>query len=317
MLILCFFVVQHHTRGWYLFPEHTSYIEHTWNGFWYKFRMGRLHIAVYDNLRFYYYLLLMALAVTAAIKTRKPAYAALLLPAIIIYYYVNDMRAGRPMPSVPFFILFLAAVSYFLYVMSRKSMFAYAHQRKFVVCTVVFVLACLCFSAFNFITYRYMITAIMPLLVIAAVLMDLFIDRSFKWLYYPALSLILLISFCSFNSNKGHGDTDPGAYKAMRLQQDVMGYLEQHDAYDHYVCAYSSLARVHLTDPSTCFLHGARRFGHVSYELNGHTEYVVFDNLEPDGHYEAIAKDSSFTLVYRKERRNDIWAAIYKKKGTM
>ncbi len=313
VLIAVFFLIQKHLRGWYVFPLYSEIIEHSWKAFWYKFRMACVRDAFYENHKFYYFLLLVVLSVVAAIKNKSLKYLAIFLPAIIIYYFVDDMRAGRILPSIPFFILFVLSVFYFLYVFSGSVFFAFSNQRRFIVLTGLFILCFLCFSTMNYFTYRYLLAALIPLLFLTAAFFDLLITHTFKVLFYPVLIMILLISYFSFKYDDAHGDANLGAFDAMDVQQSVVNYFEHHKYYDKQIGCGSFLELQHLKDHATGFLHSARFFNNVKWEINNTTDYAIFDNIEPDKRYKEIKNDTAFQSEYRTEK-GKVWAEVFSRK---
>src|SRR6185437_15912797 len=106
ILIAVFFLLQKHLRGWFIFPFHSEVLKHTWADFWYSFRMACVRDTFYVHYRFYLFLFLMVLSVIASVRNKRARYLSDFIPSFIIYYYVDDMRAGRLLPGVPFFILF-------------------------------------------------------------------------------------------------------------------------------------------------------------------------------------------------------------------
>ncbi|MCW3124329.1 MAG: hypothetical protein JWQ38_3821, partial [Flavipsychrobacter sp.] len=268
---------------------------------------------VYQNYKFYYFLLLLLLSVVAAIKNKKLGYLAILLPAFCIYFFVDDTRAGKLIPSVLFFILFICSLVYFLYVYTSKY-FANRSQQKMIILPCLFVLCFLCFSTMNFYTYRYVMAAIFPLLFLVAVFADMLMTNSYRALYYPVIAVLFVVSFFSFKNDDGYGDTNLGAYKGMEIQQDVVNYMEQTKAYEAHVGAGSFLERQHLVDSSTGFLHSGNGFKNTVWDIDELTDFAIFDNLESDYRYGTeFNKDSSFVLVHRCQK-NGIWAEIYKRK---
>jgi 4-amino-4-deoxy-L-arabinose transferase-like glycosyltransferase len=310
-LIVIFFLLQKHVRGWYVFPLYADNVEHNWNAFWYKFRMACIRDVFYENFKFYYYLLLAVIAIIAAIRSRSGRYLIVLLPVVIIYYFVDDMRAGRPLPSIPFFISFVIAVLYLLKVFSNPELARQTYQQKFIVLTGLFVLCFLCFSAVNFITYRYLLAAIVPMLFITAILFDILIERSFRWLYYPVLGVILVITWCAFKFDDGYGDANLGAYNAMDVQQGVVNYLEQNNCYDKNIGSSSFLEQQHLINPATGFLHSSRSFKNVKWDIDDKSDFAVFDNIEPDKRYDEMKNRPGFHLIYKIEK-GKVWAEIYR-----
>ena len=315
-LIGIYFIIQKHVRGWYIFPLYNELIEHSWQSFWYKFRMSCIRGAFYENLKFYYFIVLMALSIIAAVKNKSLKYLAFLIPAIIIYYFVDDMRAGRILPSIPFFILFVLSVFYFLYVFSNSKFYVKTEQRRFIVLTGLFILCFLCFSTMNFFTYRYLIVAIIPLLFLTAVFYDMLITHSFKALYYLLLAIILLIGFFSFKFNDGYGDADLGAFDAMDMQQNIAGYMSSNNYYNNCIGGGLFLTNQSLVNADAGYTKDSKSFKTVRSEIDRNTEFAIFDNISPDSRYNDIKRDTSFLLVYTyvNKKKRKIWAEIYQRK---
>lgn len=311
--IVGFFLYQHRVNGWYFYPEHIDMMERSWKLFWYKFRMGGMTAAFHDNLKWYCWLIPLALAIVAAIKNRRLQYMAIFLPAFDMYYFVDDLRAGRLIPSIPFFIVFIASVAVFLFILSRLLKDRGIAAQRFVVLGGCFIVAYLIFSGLNFFTYRYIIVVIVLSAILLSVVTDVMVQAIDMRLYYAALVLLLAINICAFLQPASQGDTQLGAFDAVRQQMKVVDFLEKANAYQEPVATHSFLISKYLTDPATGFLHSGRSFEHVSYNIDQATRYIEFDNIEsPDDRRAAVAKDPHYRLVFHSAS-NNIWAEVYEK----
>lgn len=225
---------------------------------------------------------------------------------------MDDLRAGRLLPGVPFFIVFVISVVCFLYVYGGNQFYQHRYQRRFIVLAGLFVLCFLCFSTMNYYTSRYLLAVIVPMLFLVAVFSDMLISRLHKWLYSPVLTIMLLISFFSFRYDNDLGDANQGAFAAMEVEEDVVTFFERQGDFDKSISGYF-LQQQHLKDPATGFLHSERLFKNVKWEIDKATDYVIFDNIEPDARYKEIKQDTGFQLVYRAEKGKS-WAEIYAKR---
>lgn len=313
ILIGVFFLIQKQMRGWYVFPYHTEIMEHSWKAFWYKFRMACMRDVFYLNYKYYYFLLLAALAIGAAIKNKAWRYLVVLLPVVIIYYFVDDLRAGRLLPPIQFFLVFIGSVFYFLYIFGGATLFQYPAQRRLIRLAGLFILCFICFSTINFYTNRYLLAGIVPLIFILAAFYDALVTATFKPAYYGVVVFILVLAGISIKTNDDYGDTNLGAYKAMAIQQSMVTWLEGNNAYDKSIAAGSFMAKQHLLLPETGFLKSEKVFRNVKWDIDKATEYAVFDNIEPDNRYNEVIKDSSWHLVFRKAD-GKIWTEIYGRK---
>ncbi len=308
-----FFLLQKQARGWYIFPYHSQIIEFYWHSFWYKFRMDCVSATFYTNLKYYYYLLLLLIAVVASVKNRNARFIAIFIPIYFIYYFVNDMRAGRILPSVPFFTLFVIGWFYTIYVFANSKVFSSLAQRRFIFLTGCFALFFLCFSAMNFFSYRYILAVMVPMMVVVAALFDVLIANSYKVMYYISLTAFAIISFFAIKDNNNYGDTDFGAFKAMKVGQQVVSYMEEQGYYDRNIGLGSYLQQQQLIEPAAGYLRSDRKFTNVRMDIDGNSEFAIFNNVENDARRDEFKKETSFRLERRFEEGN-VWAEVYRRK---
>ncbi len=274
--------------------------------------MACVHDTFDAGCRYWYVLPLLLLFVIAAIKIKKFILLSVLLPATIIYYYVDDTRAGRILPSVPFFILFILSIILFAYSLKKAGFFASPQQQRFVVLTIVFIFFYLAFSALNFYTYRYMLAAIIPLLFLITVLFDKVTSVTYPSLYYPVAAYVLLVSFLFMKEDINDGEIR-STLDGMKVQQDVVDFMERNNLYGAAISSGSFLECMHLKDPGTGFTKSKTGFSNVRWEIDGNTQWAIFDNLEPDYRYANFVKDTFFRLETRLTE-GALWAEIYRRK---
>jgi 4-amino-4-deoxy-L-arabinose transferase-like glycosyltransferase len=307
-----FFLAQHAVRGWYVYPMHTGMMVFEWQAFWYKFRMSSMRLLFYEQYKFYTYLLLVLLSLFAAIRTRNYQMAVIALPALILFYYVDDMRAGRILPSVPFFLVFLGAIGWFAHTYSQRGLWGNHVSGRMVTVTTFFILAFCAFSTLNFFTYRYLLSAVVAMSVLVGALYGLMIGQTREWVLYPVLVAFGITAFYAFKNDSDAGDCDPGAFEALKVQQGVVDRMEQWNAYDSVVSVGSALESLHLQKPTTGFLRGPRAFRKVQYDIVPATRYFITDNIEPDSRDSALRYDPQFRLA-DSVRVGSLWARIYRR----
>ena len=311
VLIGTYFVLQKQLRGWYFFPEHTQMMHLDWKTIWYDFRMHVVQSEFYNYYRFYYYLPVLLFAIIAAIRQKNLRYLAILLPATCIYYFVDDLRAGRLLPSVPFFIVFIASVFYFLYEYSK--LFTGTTQRKLILLLGAFTLVYLIFSGINFFTPRYLQASLVSVFFIIAASTDALFNLTWRWLFYPYIAIIICIGVMAFRDNDHIGDNDHLGMNGLAVQQGVVDYFEQNVPYTEWISMGSFLEGIHLSDPRSGFLRSNRAYK-VQWFINDSTDYIVFDNIEPDVRYgEMKTQHPDFELIKRIEK-GKVWGEIYKRK---
>jgi hypothetical protein len=312
MLIMVFFIIQKVVSGWYILPLYSAMVEHSWKSFWYKLRMGCIRDTFYMGMRYWYFIVLLFLSLLAAIKNRQFRYLTIFLPTTIIYYYVDDMRAGRILPSIPFFIVFIFSIVLFIYSLRKLHFFSDTIQERFTTLLITFIFFYLCFSAMNFYTYRYMLAAIIPLMFLTSVLYDKIIERTYPFLFYPVLLSVFGIGFFALRNDIAYGDTRQ-ALDGMEVQQNIVDFMEANNYYNKNISAGSFLELEHLKDAGTGFLRSNKNFKKVRWEIDNNTNYVIFDNIEPDYRYDSFIKDTAFRRICRFEK-GALWGEIYRRK---
>ena len=309
-----FFLLQKHIRGWYIFPFYHDLIEHNWLAFWYKFRMGSVRGVFSEHFIYLDFILLLLLSLFVAAKNKKAAWLVLLLPAILIYFFVDDIRAGHITHPKPFFALFILSIGATLFALRKLDVYENKLQRKYIELSAYFIIGFLCFSATNFFSYRYLLAAIIPALFFAAVVLDKLTEQSYKVAYYPLIAAVFCISYYAYTHNYGYGDGDMDAFKAMKVQSEVVAFFQKNNAYDSSISSGSFMARNHLTDPYTGFLPPSSRiFKNVKWDIDSSTAFVIMDDIEPDSRYGYIKTNPAFHIVF-STRKDSIWTEIYEQK---
>jgi 4-amino-4-deoxy-L-arabinose transferase-like glycosyltransferase len=306
LLIVLFFVLQKLTKGWFIFPLHSQIVEeHSWKLYWYQFRMSVVSSLFYSNLKYLYFIVVALLSLVVTIRQKAPRYLLFLLPFVIVYYFVDDMRAGRLLPPVPFFIVFIASWFWCAYIVSRY--FASRNQQRFVWLAACFVLVYAAFSAANFFIPRYMLAAMVPMFMLTAALGYYLISQSYQWLYYCCIAGLAVVMWLAVDRN----GPDLIAYSGMDVQQSVVDYLEKNNHYNtHIACQYLDL--VHLTDPATGFLRHKRPFRQVKWAIDDSTDVVLFNNLENDDRYTTFKTRKDFKQVFRYTKAS-VWCEVYER----
>lgn len=311
ILIGIFFLLQKYIHGWFIFPLYNDLIEHKWEMFWYRFKVLSAANTFSLHMRHYYFLPLLTMAVLTVAKTKNYRHLIVFFPALAIYYCTDDMRSGRIMPGVPFFIVLIFSIIALLYVTIKERYYASLHQQRFMILLCSFVFCFLVFSSMNFFTPRYLLASVIPVLFINAVLVSMYIALTDKRLVYPVFIMILIIGFFSFKTNVGFGDVDLGAFDGVQVEQKIVDYFEHNVPYEK-VIGCSFLDKEHLLHPATGFLHSEKGFNNTSWYINDKTDYAVFTNIEPDDRYGQVKSDPSFILAYRCQK-GEVWGEVYKK----
>ncbi len=306
-----FFLWQKKIEGWYLLPLHSSLIQTGRDHLYFMFRECLKWTfqggSAGDSLLGF----IILLSVVPGIRHRNIRYLFLCLPAIIVTILTDKWIAEHTngIAWIVLFVLFFSAAFYAPLYFNRSMS---KQAQKFVV-----LLGCcfglyLCFSSLSVLTFRYLLVEIVMLLIFLAVCIDIFIVAGASVLYPIAIAGILITGALAFYNDKGNDDTDLEAFHAMKVQKDVVSWLEKSNAYDKEVTMGSFWEEVHLIDTTQGFLSSGRVFTRFSWDTAGtQTDYAVFDNICYSNTYERMVKNSAFYLVYRTQSGRT-WAEIYK-----
>ena len=309
--VAIFFLVQYKLRGWFVFPLHIAELNFDWNTTWYKFRTAPLTDVFVGNHVHVVYLAAALLGVAGFLRTRKWHFLAMAPVVILIYYMVDDTRCGRLMPGPVFVTVFL--VAWAVATWYGRMLFDATAARKFFVLSMSVILCFLVFSSFNFYTARYVIVAIVMSSVVLGALGDACLRVTHAVLAPLFILLIAGVGIWSYSVSNNEGDTGRLSFAAMDAQKSVVEYLMQEEAYDKNITAFSFMHRKHLTDSATGYLMEGRIFTHVEWDFSGNSDYVVFDNIDPDYRYGEIISDKSMVRVHRFAERG-IWSEVYRRR---
>lgn len=305
-----FFLFQYYLQGWFFFPSHVNMITWDWEMFITKVKIF-LSIIFFDDYRSHVFLFFLFLSMSAALNFRKIAFAAPVFPGIVIYILVQN---SFPFLSEKFlFVLLILSfvLAAYLFVLSDTEQ--NRTRNNFIYLAFAFLVLYLCFTSINFMTARYVIAAFVIVVVLAAYFFNLIVSTYFSEMYYLVCIIILFTGFYALKYDTGLGDMDRGAFDAMTVQEEVVRYLEDKEAFDQSITSCSFQIREQLVKPFAGYLHTRRNFTNVSFNIDSTTEYVLFNNIEPDSRYEEIKNNGDFTLVH-VAKSNDAWMEVYKRK---
>lgn len=313
VFFLLFFVVQKRISGWYVLPLYSQGFEQHWMPFYDKFRAG-FKVVFKDDYRNYWFFILSALSFFVALKTKQYKYLLLTFLGVIITLMVLD-KLNHLFPAFFLFALFFVVFLALMKQLNKITLPISANGFRFIRLTLVFVVAFFLFTAYNlFFIDRYLLVAIVPMLLVAAYYFDQLTQSTAPKLFIPALTLTVLIQAWTFYRSEGLGDNKLGAFDGAALHQSIVDYTENNFDKNVPIAAGGYLNRIHLTDPNTKFLSGVDTFSTVTWEIMANTQLVIFDNIEPDNRYESIANDSANWMLEKRIDRGSAWAELYKRR---
>ncbi|MBS1772112.1 MAG: glycosyltransferase family 39 protein [Bacteroidetes bacterium] len=315
MAIGAFFLMQKAIFGWYVLPLYSKGLENDFNSFHYKIRECS-KMLFRDDFRYVYYVLIAALGVALVIKSKKLKFLFPLLSGIIIYYFISDDSPTLAADNKVLFIVLYVIVFVIAGVSLRPlTSFYNSKQRRFVLLNTMFALAFIVFSCLNsFVIHRYLLTALIPMLFVAAVYLSSFVQNVSKYAFIPSLLVILSVQAYAYNQSKGIGDIQKGAFDGLYVEEQIAEYMVQHKLQDANIATGGFLETIHLKDPYAGFLNNADTFKNIQWDITYQTNIIIFDNIEPDDrHNNVIADTVNWKRIFRVEK-NEAWGEIYERK---
>ncbi len=305
-----YFLLQKHLNGWYFYPEHTGYILWDWHIFWDKFRFANYLLFMQDH-RTWLFRVLMGLGVVTAIISKKLRPAILLVPGILIYLAIEDRLSFLPRKTLFGFML----LSYILagWTLVKTYTDHNSKRSRFIMIGVFFIVFYLVFTCINFFTARYLLCIFPVIFMIVAAWIDTMLDKLPKYSVFVVMAAFIAIILFEFKDNKGLGDINLGSIDAMKVQEEAITWLENAQVYDKGIAAASFQMREHLQKPYTGFLHSDKTFKMTSYDVLPTTDYLIFDNIEPDINFDKLKTDTLFYPVY-KSTHGEAMVEIYRRK---
>ena len=309
LVIMSFFIIQKLQYGWFFFPEHIGLLDYNLNDFSSRFQ-NALFVVFIGEMRQWFWIILALLTVLYTIKKRD--YRGLLfVGAIAIIFALKYVPLDIfKKPVITFALITYILLILFIY---RAAFFSSTRQNSFIIIAVLFCLVYLAFCAVNFYSDRY----IMPVLLLSLYIYSFWLDTILEYinirLYIPVCGMLILLSIHSFRSNNNIGDIGLGSYNALKVQKGVIDFLTNEEAQNKQISTGSFQQKVNMQNAASGFISSTQEsFHNIQWEIDSLSDYVIFDNIEPDSRYETIKNDSHYTMVYQIKKGN-VWGAVFTK----
>lgn len=303
--LLAFFVLQKQLVGWYLFPSHTSAIRIELPNTLYNVQRTMVQFFFSSGICYVHYVLLAA-CITAAIHRRNMRYLYPLLLAVVIYLMIMVFSWKD---AIFHAFAFSAAITSGWLLWRPWPQFSPLQQR-FLKLITAFALLYIYFCCVNFYEGRYLFPALfMLLIVIMAVFMGHLVSRSVRGTLPVIMACIIAVGIYNLSDREG----EMSNFDRMDVQQDLVNYFENNRLYDASIATTAFLEQIHLQDPKTGFLRSAHSFSHVSSTIDTSARFIIFDNIEPDDHYNIISNAPQYSLVHRFSKGH-AWVEVFKRR---
>jgi 4-amino-4-deoxy-L-arabinose transferase-like glycosyltransferase len=307
VLIALFFVLQKKMNGWYLTPGHVGLINFDIGNTLHNFK-STLNSLFYNEQNYYPFVVLLILSVFAAIKQRSWKYLAVPLMAVNIYlslFVFSDNATGFYITTFFFLLLFL----FFFF---RRFRYYNDTQEQFIKIIAAFCVFYIYFCCVNFYETRYLMPALIFITVILmAIGIDFFLkDLATRTFMVVAGTLVVLGSSSFFI---GANEYELRIYDRLKVQGDIIDFLEQNNYYDTNIYNNQEHELLHLINANSGFLHSSRTFINASNNIHKYNKLFIFDNMDsPDSRYEGIKNDSGFILLSRFQKGQE-WVEVYER----
>ncbi len=168
ILIAVFFQLQKNRLGWYVFPLYSGLMEHTWELYFQKVRLG-LWVLFYDGWRNNLFLFFALCIFVAGVYYKRKNYFAILAPVVALFLIISD-EYSKIFPR-SFLVLFaVLSILFCLYYLLKSNEQLSVQKKKYIFLNGVFVVLFILISAMNLCLTRYYLIALIPLLFMTAML---------------------------------------------------------------------------------------------------------------------------------------------------
>lgn len=314
LFIVLFFVLQKRVQGWYTFPLHSDAIETNWDEYFKKYK-ACIRLLFVDDYRYVLFIVVLISAIISALVKRNKGHLMPVFIGVVVCLLLSENSSSQ---IWQIFLLVLFNVFFLMYafgIAKRHSLNMYA--RNFVMLSAGLIVAFIAYTALFFIIDRYMIIALVPLLVLLSIVLVDFAKDIRMHLYTAYLLIVGFVLYMSYTYCQNLGDTKLGAFDGMYVQQDATDYIEQGHFEDSYISIYENLQWLRLNDFYTGFRKRAKPYKHVMWGVKDSTEIVMLENIETTRADDSSAKlkqDSNFILVHRAER-GLAWSEVFIRKA--
>lgn len=226
----------------------------------------------------------------------------------------TDFQENLPTAATYMFIYYgrnafsvLVILSLISCIFFQKQTFTIA-QRKILAMFGCYIVAYLMFSSINQFIPRYLLCAFPPFIIAGAAL----IDKVVVWRFW--IRDLVLVGLCGtalffyFEPGKRNGDIDWSP--SIRTDLAVVRYCERAGLSNSHIFAPAVL-RIDFQEPYAGYLSG-QRFKNIQYEVNGKTEYCIFNGDEYDEGLANTLKNNNHMVLVKRFSEKYAWKELYK-----
>jgi hypothetical protein len=175
----------------------------------------------------------------------------------------------------------------------------------------IFTLVFMIFSSVNFLSKRYLL-CLMPLFTLTILYFSYTSFYKSRWMFLIFSILAIFLSAYKSSETKISGDDNLSFVKVIALEKQIVSYMESQNLYDENIHA-AFLDSYAMTNESSGFLSGDKKFKKVIEGLTDSTQYAIISNYQMDEVYDVIPNSTEFIEVKRFENDN-FWVVLYKRK---
>ncbi len=312
MALLVHFVLLKNYFGWYLFPEHVSEFDLSWENFGWRIRNTLNYIFVRDGRKF-----LLVIFVALAIFLNKGIALGYRLFLGLLFFALTKVffRYWDTIDFVEIYIIPILFVFIVRYWFLSKTIAEDAQKRDFIGVSLVFSIAYSLFSSAYFDNLRYLFYVIPFFIIVACYYVSRFPYYSkLVVALFSVASVSLSLYYISIDENTG--DVNLAYTDVAKLYSKTINYLEDSEYYDHTLKVPYLYANA-LSRPSVAYLRSDRVFTNLT-SIEDFSDcrdcILVFTNTEEKNKmYEVIKDDPNYKLL-KRFTEGRVWSEVYYKK---
>lgn len=296
LIIVAFFIYQYATYGWMFFPGHIGLMQLN------KSYIGNILTDIFAFKG--HYVLIIALALLSVLLYFKNKHMQQLLLGCVPLVLLA-LALLKPLMGVFFnifiIIAFILIHAIILIGILKSRINVSKPLNVFVFTTIIVSSAYIAFCAVNFFTPRYLMpySVLLCFLVIfqCVKLSQYYTATTARMAIYglPFIaSIILLIS-----TQHQKSDVSLGAYNALKVQKDLIDYMQENVDTSNNISWGSYQMSINLSNTACGFIKDTIQvYTNTQYDILPKTDYILFDNIEPDNREDHIINNPIFKLVF-------------------
>lgn len=308
-LVSVFFIIQYFQNGWFFYPEHLGMVTKTWGDFHGKFIAS--YGFLFEGQGRYLLTIMFFISITLFWKTLTWIERMFVAMGylVVIRIYLDYWWHLNAKLMIVLMLIVLAKIFQLIFIKMYDTSKEYG---RILLPMAFFSFLYFCFSAFNYISFRYLIAAF-PFVILTLVFFSYHILENKKWIFYTFIILSAVNTTRQLDKYEHVGDHNMCYLEGIKVQQDMVKYFEENNFYKKKTLV-NFLNGINLTKQTAGYRSTENEFTSLTDTLTSDVEYCVFTNIEMDKKYDSLMLVLNLEHIKTFES-SYAWIDLYKFKG--